>query len=142
MLLVYCYCCSGDSWLVGGASNTGGVVLRQYFSNQQLQELTSQMDISQPTGFDYYPLVKPGERFPINDQNLLPRLEPRPVDDVKFLQGEVCVLGLSALAGEILELWRFCARGPTFWRYNNRVSGAGICKQQEEPQLSTNPFKP
>jgi hypothetical protein len=73
---------------VGGASNTGGVVLRQYFTNKQLQELTSQIDLSQPTGFDYYPLVKPGERFPVNDPNLKPRLEPRPADDVKFLQGE------------------------------------------------------
>ena len=39
-----------------------------------------------PTGLNYYPLPKPGERFPINDPKLPPRLEPRPEDDATFLQ--------------------------------------------------------
>lgn len=54
----------GDAWLVGGASNTGGAVLRRHFSDAQLQELTGHLDASQPTGLDYYPLLSPGERFP------------------------------------------------------------------------------
>ena len=36
---------------------------------------------------DYYPLLKPGERFPIKDPNLEPRLTPRPESDVEFLHG-------------------------------------------------------
>lgn len=36
---------------------------------------------------DYYPLLKRGERFPINDPHLEPRLEPRPTDPHRFLQG-------------------------------------------------------
>lgn len=51
-------------WLVGGASNTGGAVLRQHFSDEQLAELTQRMDAERPTGLDYYPLTAPGERFP------------------------------------------------------------------------------
>lgn len=36
---------------------------------------------------DYYPLTKPGERFPVNDPAMQPRLTPRPEDDARFLQG-------------------------------------------------------
>ncbi|KAL4452139.1 hypothetical protein ABPG75_007801 [Micractinium tetrahymenae] len=77
----------GGAWLVGGASNTGGAVLRRFFSDAQLAELTPRMDASRPTGLDYYPLTAPGERFPVNDPGLQPRLEPRPADDAVFLQG-------------------------------------------------------
>jgi sugar (pentulose or hexulose) kinase len=36
---------------------------------------------------NYYPLLKPGERFPINDPSLPPRFEPRPDNPVDFLHG-------------------------------------------------------
>ncbi|MEM8761995.1 MAG: FGGY-family carbohydrate kinase, partial [Pseudomonadota bacterium] len=39
------------------------------------------------SGLDYYPLPKPGERFPVSDPDLAPRLEPRPADDAAFLHG-------------------------------------------------------
>ena len=45
------------------------------------------MDPAQPSGLDYYPLLSPGERFPVNDPSLEPRLSPRPADDVTFLKG-------------------------------------------------------
>jgi D-ribulokinase len=77
----------GDLWLAGGASNTGGAVLRQFFSNAVLQDLSEQIDPQIISKLDYYPLLKPGERFPINDPNLLPRMEPRPDRDRDFLQG-------------------------------------------------------
>lgn len=73
--------------MVGGASNTRGAVLRKFFDDEQLVSLTSQMHISVPTNLDYYPLVHPGERFPINDPDMAPRLEPRPASDAVFLQG-------------------------------------------------------
>jgi sugar (pentulose or hexulose) kinase len=68
----------GHHWLVGGASNTGGAVLAQWFTPQELAELSQQIDPSQPSPLDYYPLLKPGERFPIQDPNLAPCLEPQP----------------------------------------------------------------
>ncbi|PSO50129.1 MAG: carbohydrate kinase [Cyanobacteria bacterium SW_9_44_58] len=77
----------GNFWLTGGASNTGGAVLKQFFSDQQLQDLSAQINPAQPTSLDYYPLTEPGERFPINDPNLLPKLRPRPEDNAAFLQG-------------------------------------------------------
>ncbi|MCG7990404.1 MAG: FGGY-family carbohydrate kinase [Candidatus Thiodiazotropha lotti] len=76
----------GDRWLVGGASNSGGSVLRHYFKPNQLPGLTAAMKIDQPTGLDYYPLVSAGERFPINDPDLAPRLSPRPESDSIFFQ--------------------------------------------------------
>ncbi len=77
----------GDLWLVGGASNTGGAVLRQFFSDDQLTELSSQLDPTQESPLDYYPLSKLGERFPIHDPHLQPRLHPQPQNRVEFLHG-------------------------------------------------------
>ena len=76
----------GDLWLVGGASNTGGAVLAAHFDAAQLTTLSAQIDPNTPTGLDYYPLTTPGERFPINDPTLAPRLTPRPDSDAQFLQ--------------------------------------------------------
>lgn len=77
----------GDSWLVGGASNTGGGVLLEYFSPEQMIELSASIDPSTLSGLDYYPLIRPGERFPINDPAFPPRLSPRPDDDALFFKG-------------------------------------------------------
>lgn len=76
-----------DLWLVGGASNTGGAVLKQYFDSDQLAELSAEMDIFKPCPLDYYPLIAPGERFPINDPDYPPRLTPRPERNQDFLYG-------------------------------------------------------
>ncbi|MDX2214078.1 MAG: FGGY-family carbohydrate kinase [Oculatellaceae cyanobacterium bins.114] len=77
----------GDLWLVGGASNTGGAVLRQFFTDDELQHFSQQINPDNISPLDYYPLLKPGERFPIHDPDLLPRLEPRPDHPVEFLHG-------------------------------------------------------
>lgn len=77
----------GSLWLVGGASNAGGAVLRQFFSAPELRTLSNRIDPAQPSPLGYYPLLKPGERFPINDPDLPPKLTPQPTDPVKFLHG-------------------------------------------------------
>jgi D-ribulokinase len=74
-------------WLVGGASNTGGAVLKHFFTNAELNSLSQEINLQQPSQLDYYPLLTPGERFPINDPNLSPCLEPRPQSNVEFLYG-------------------------------------------------------
>jgi D-ribulokinase len=74
-------------WLVGGASNTGGGVLRGVFDTQALDWLSARIDPSIESPLDYYPLPRPGERFPVNDPKLQPRMTPRPADDVAFLHG-------------------------------------------------------
>lgn len=77
----------GDLWLVGGASNSGGAVCRHFFSDTQMLEMTASLDPNHSTGLNYYPLLRPGERFPVNDSEFLPRLTPRPADDARFFQG-------------------------------------------------------
>jgi xylulokinase len=77
----------GDLWLAGGASNTGGGVLKQYFDNDELARLSAEIDPRLPSGLDYYPLRVPGERFPVNDPELAPRMTPRPDNDAEFLHG-------------------------------------------------------
>ncbi len=77
----------GPYWLAGGASNTGGGVLLAHFSKSELDALSAQIDPNLPSNLAYYPLVKPGERFPINDPHLPPKLSPRPSSDAAFLHG-------------------------------------------------------
>jgi sugar (pentulose or hexulose) kinase len=77
----------GDQWLAGGASNTGGGALRALFSDAQIKALSETLKPHEPTGLDYYPLAHAGERFPINDASLSPRLSPRPASDALFFQG-------------------------------------------------------
>lgn len=77
----------GRNWLVGGASNTGGAVLLAHFAASDLARLSALIDPEAESGLDYYPLVRPGERFPLNDPAHAPRLSPRPPDDAAFLHG-------------------------------------------------------
>ena len=77
----------GDAWLAGGASNCGGKTLLQFFTAERLAALEASLDPSRPTGTDYYPLPSVGERFPVSDPDLAPRLTPRPAEDAQFLLG-------------------------------------------------------
>jgi len=77
----------GKYWLAGGASNSGGGVLQQYFKVEQMREMTPLLDPEHFTGLEYYPLPDIGERFPVNDPDMSPRLEPLPGDSVTFFQG-------------------------------------------------------
>ena len=53
---------------------------------QKISELSARIDPEQETGLQFYPLLQPGERFPINDPDLQPIMTPRPDDDALFLQ--------------------------------------------------------
>lgn len=77
----------GGLWLAGGASNAGGGALKLFFSDTQLAQLSSRIDPATDSTLDYYPLPRPGERFPVNNPELAPRTGPRPADDAQFLHG-------------------------------------------------------
>ena len=62
-----------DRWLVGGASNTGGAVLLQIFTDEQLENLSEQINPMKTSPLDYYPLPTVGERFPVADPKMVPR---------------------------------------------------------------------
>lgn len=84
----------GDWWLVGGASNVGGAVLRALFADAELDALCARIDASTPPLHAYYPLPRPGERFPVCDPGKPPVLAPRPADDAEFVK---CIL--AGIAG-------------------------------------------
>jgi D-ribulokinase len=93
----------GDMWLAGGASNTGGVVLAAHFDNDRITALSVKIDPVTETGLGYYPLVRDGERFPINDPAMKPRMSPRPESDAEFLKAIFeGIAGVEKLAYERL----------------------------------------
>ena len=95
----------GQRWLAGGASNTGGAALLMHFTAEEMERLTARLNPLQPTGLDYYPLPKVGERFPIADPNLTARISPRPAQDDRFFQGLLeGIASVEALAYRRLAL--------------------------------------
>lgn len=92
----------GNLWLTGGASNTGGAVLSHYFEDKQIEWLSQQINPNLDSELDYYPLLTPGERFPINDPNLSPRLDPRPDDPAAFLHG--LLTGIASIEAQGYQL--------------------------------------
>lgn len=94
----------GDKWLAGGASNSGGAALLAHFSTEDMDRMTPLLRPDEPTGLDYYPLPKPGERFPIADPALAPRLTPRPPEDHRFFQALLeGIASVEALAYQRLQ---------------------------------------
>jgi D-ribulokinase len=128
----------GDLWLAGGASNAGGSVLRQHFSNAHLVELSTRIDPDSDSPLDYYPLPRPGERFPVNDPALAPRLTPRPADEIQFLHGLLQGLSrieasgyakLAELGATPLESVITCgggAQNPTWQKIRERMLGVPV----------------
>lgn len=85
---IYSHRVCGGKWLVGGASNVGCKILRQEnFTDQELVELSNHIDPMVDIPLDYYPLTKPGERFPVQDPNKMPVLEPKPTNRAEYLHG-------------------------------------------------------
>jgi D-ribulokinase len=88
----------GNAWIAGGASNSGGAVLLQHFTLEEIRTLSAGIKPEHPSGLDYYPLPGIGERFPRADPTLVPRLQPRPADPRAFLHG--LLEGLAAIEAE------------------------------------------
>lgn len=74
-------------WIAGGASNSGAGVLLNFFTPEQMNELSKQIDPAVPSPLKYYPLLVKGERFPVNDLQKESLVEPRPENDAEFLAG-------------------------------------------------------
>lgn len=94
----------GDFWLTGGASNSGGAVLKAFYDADELAALSLKIDSSAAAPYRYYPLLTPGERFPINDPLFAPQLEPRPESDVQFLHSLLeSIANIEARGYKLLE---------------------------------------
>jgi D-ribulokinase len=115
----------GDQWLAGGASNSGGRVLAQEFGKDDIARLTALIDPEKPTGLDYYPLPSAGERFPINDPDFVPRMEPRPSEDTVYFQG--LLEGIASV--EALGYQRLAELGASSLK-NIRSVGGGAANEK------------
>lgn len=91
---VSCHRVAGQ-WLAGGASNAGAGILRRFFSDDLVVELSRQIVPERSSGLNLLPLPRPGERFPVDDPDLAPVLGPRPVSDALYLQA--LLEGLTAI---------------------------------------------
>ncbi|MDH7803318.1 MULTISPECIES: FGGY-family carbohydrate kinase [unclassified Rhizobium] len=111
-----------DFWLAGGASNSGGAVIGNFFDSAQLKAMTPHLRPDEPTGLDYYPLLRPGERFPINDAAYPPRLEPRPDDALVFFQA--MLEGITAIEKSGYD--RLAALGGPAVRSVRSVGGGAV----------------
>jgi len=130
----------GERLLAGGASNSGGAVLRQFFGDRTLAALSEKIDPLIASPLDYVPLPKAGERFPVNDPQLSPRLKPRPADDAEFLHGlleslariEARGYGLLAELGASplrrVETAGGGANNPTWTRIRERLLGVPVTR--------------
>lgn len=130
----------GNRWLAGGASNCGGAVLRQFFDNRTLAALSETIDPAIASPLDYLPLPRPGERFPVNDPGLAPRLSPRPADDAEFLHGLLESLGrietrgygllaeLGATPVRRVETAGGGAQNPAWTRIRQRLLGVPVSR--------------
>ena len=69
------------------ARPSGCACLAAHFDDAELRALSAEIDASAASPLDYYPLTRAGERFPVADPELAPRLSPRPDADAEFLHG-------------------------------------------------------
>jgi sugar (pentulose or hexulose) kinase len=134
----------GDLWLAGGASNTGGLVLAAHFASDRIARLSQEIDPETSTGLDYYPLNGPGERFPIADPALAPRMTPRPDDDATFLKAmlegiagieELAYRRLAELGGPALGSLRSVGGGaanPAWTHIRQRLLGVPFLQPKSE----------
>ena len=90
-----------NQWICGGASNAGCGILSKFFSNLELEELSKQINPQKTTDLKLMPLNCKGERFPVNDPDLEPLVDPRPVSDALFLHAL-----LEGLANIELRGWK------------------------------------
>jgi len=134
----------GNHWLAGGASNSGGAVLLQYYKVEQMREMTPLLDPEHFTGLDYYPLPDIGERFPVNNPEMVPRLEPLPGDSVTFFQG--MLEGIARIEAQGYELLGKLgapalstvyttgggAKNPAWERLRERILGVKLEKPRSE----------
>ena len=86
------------NWLVGGASNLGGWVLRSNFSNDEVERLTEELNLEaeeeeESSIPDYYPGALLG--FGLSVEEATAALTPRPEKDVDFLRA---ILGWGGAA--------------------------------------------
>ncbi len=127
------------NWLCGGASNAGASILLDFFNLEYIDELSKQINPINSSGIDLLPLSKKGERFPIDDPSLEPKLNPRPVSDALYLHA--ILEGLAKIeARGWQKLYKLGAELP---RQIITIGGGGKkhCLEENKRKRNRNPNK-
>lgn len=135
----------GGLWLVGGASNVGCAVLReQGFSNEELVELSHNIDPQNDIPLNYYPLAgTAGERFPTCDPEKKALLTPRPDSRTEYLWG--ILQGIARVEKEGYDILKELgadplvevltagggSNNPTWTKMRERILGVPTTQAQE-----------
>lgn len=105
-----------------------------------MRRVSEKIDPNIASSLDYVRLPRPGERFPVNDPALAPRLTPRPADDAEFLHGLLESLGrieargygllaeLGATPLRQVETAGGGARNPAWTRIRQRLLGVPVTR--------------
>ncbi len=130
---IYSHRLDDQRWLAGGASNSGGAVLKSLFTDDELISLSEKINPDQDTGLDYYPLPSTGERFPVPDAEKKSIVHPVPENRVTYLQGlfegiarieKTGYVLLEKLGDESVQSVRTCGGGaanPAWSRIRQRI---------------------
>ncbi|VAW44628.1 Carbohydrate kinase, FGGY family [hydrothermal vent metagenome] len=79
-----------NDWLVGGASNTGGAILLKEYCLSEIEYLIHTLDLNALSDSAlkitdaYYPLSTIGERFPVADSSLAPKMPQKPKQPLRM----------------------------------------------------------
>ncbi len=68
------------NWLVGGASNLGGISFKEYA--RDIKNWDKKAEVHGPASFETYPLTSKGERFPIANKDLVKISSGNPTNEI------------------------------------------------------------
>lgn len=105
-----------------------------------MRRVSEKIDTNIASSLDYVRLPRTGERFPVNDHALAPRLSPRPADDTAYLHGLLESLGrietraygllaeLGATPVQRVETAGGGAQNPAWTRIRQRLLGVPVSR--------------
>jgi sugar (pentulose or hexulose) kinase len=117
---IYSHRLDQQRWLAGGASNSGGAVLKEIFTMDELLSLSEKMNTKKNIGLNYYPLPSKGERFPYPDPDKMPEMQPVPENRAEYLQA--IFEGIARIEKQGYDLLEELANEPVL---SIRSSGGG-----------------
>lgn len=137
---IYCHRHPDGFWMPGGASNVGGECLACRFSREEFTGLNAAIRGRGPTSLIVYPLEKQGERFPLNNPELLGFVVGQPADRNELYQGYLegvgyverlaydVLAGLGAEVGEVLYVAGGATNSPEWLTIRASILGKRLKK--------------
>lgn len=137
----YSHLLPASNWLVGGASNLGGISFKEYAGD--IKSWDKKAEAHGPASFVSYPLISKGERFPIANKDLVKMTTGVPIDETEnyraILEGiafaeklsyEILAKAGAPLTGE-LRTAGGGAKSPTWCKIRATVLNRPVIAQKD-----------